>query len=361
MLLKIIAAVGALAAVSPVLMTHYPRMTGTLPMWHLGVPFGMTQEDLPDLRGKIAVVTGANSGLGKGTAQLLVAKGATVYGTCRSQARCAEAATEIGGDFRPMQLDLSSLASVDAFAADFMKREKQIDYLALNAGVMAPPFGMTEDGLETQFGVNHLAHHKLTQLLLPLVVAAAPGSRIVSVSSVAHYHNALTPSGNGMPLTLDEVNDEANYTPVVWYGYSKLANLLFGQELSARVKDQGVYVNVIHPGGVTGNLTRHVLNYEAHGDGGIMKRIDDALQSILYWDVPTASLTLLYPLVSPEVERGEGIHGKYFVPIARVMSTSTDATNSTLQKEFWEFSERLIAMWDKDHGAFKHHQNAQGA
>lgn len=336
-----------LAASSPLLMSRWPRWTGTVPMWHVGIAHGYALADVPDLTGKIALVTGANSGLGKGTAIILAKHGAVVYGTCRSPKRCAEAAREIDGDFRPMHLDLSSLQSVADFVAEFKKRESKIDFLDLNAGVMAPPYGLTEDGLETQFGVNHLAHFKLAQELLPLVVQAAPGSRIVAVASVAQY---FTPK-HGVGLTLDQINDEANYDSTFWYGQSKLANVLFAQELSERVRDKGVYVNSIHPGGVKGNLTRHVLNYNA--GSATMKNVDDFFQNIFYWDIETAALTTLYPLVSPEIEKGDGVHGQYFVPVARQMSTCEHARNATLQKELWRFSEELLAAWDLDHGAFK--------
>jgi len=185
-----------------------------------------TPDDLPDLTGRTAVVTGANSGIGLHTARRLAEHGASVVLACRNVESAQQAATTMQagshGGTRVEPLDLASLRSVRDFAARW---EGPLDLLVNNAGVMTPPhYRETEDGFELQLGTNHLGHFALTGLLLPaLLESAAP--RVVTVSSIAHH--------DGRPTVL-EGNPESTYQPQRAYGNSKLANLLFARELHKR-------------------------------------------------------------------------------------------------------------------------------
>src|SRR5659263_170325 len=157
--------------------------------------------DLPDLTGRTAVVTGANSGIGRVTAQQLAAHGATVVLACRNLDSAREAAAKMTGEVRVVALDLASQSSVRAFAAGW---EGPLDLLVNNAGVMTPPrYRETEDGFELQYGTNHLGHFALTGLLLPALLAA-PEPRVVTVASIAHH------GGNDSVLA---GNPEATYAP----------------------------------------------------------------------------------------------------------------------------------------------------
>ena len=195
-------------------------------------------DDLPDLTGTRAVVTGANSAIGFHTAAALVAHGAEVVLACRNTDSAREAAEKLPGETTVEQLDLASQASVREFAARF---EGPLDLLVNNAGVMTPPrYRETEDGHELQFGTNHLGHFALTARLLPrLLEASAP--RVVTVSSIAHHR------GDQSVL---EGNPRATYSAGKDYGNSKLANLLFATELHRRATQAGsaLVSTAAHPG-----------------------------------------------------------------------------------------------------------------
>jgi len=302
-------------------------------------------EDIPQLTGKIFVVTGANSGLGKFTSKHLALKDGKVVMACRSLEKCNGAKWEIleeckrkgkKCDLETHVLDLTSLQSVKDFAEDILKSYKRIDSLILNAGVMFGDYSLTKDGIENQFGTNHIGHFYLTKLLLPLVIESRP-STIVAVASLAHW---FTVPG-GIYSTLEQINNPTNYNSFNYYGQSKLANILFIKELDRRLKESGngdVLVNVVHPGAVRGNLTRHVSK---GSDFNLM--LDELLQKYLYWDEDVSALTVLRPAVSTQI-RKDKISGQYFVPIARypLGAESELAQNSTFAKEFWIFSEQIL-------------------
>ena len=195
---------------------------------------------MPDQSGRTALVTGANSGLGFHTALELSRHGARVLLACRSPQRAEQALGRLrlaGGSGELVALDLSSLASVRAAATEVAGRVEVLDLLVNNAGVMAPPRTLTEDGFELQLGTNHLGHFALTGRLLPLLLAA-PAPRVVTVSSGAHRLGSIA---------FDDLMGERSYRRWGAYGQSKLANLLFTSELDTRFCDRLTAV-AAHPG-----------------------------------------------------------------------------------------------------------------
>lgn len=207
---------------------------------------------IPDQSGRTAVVTGGNSGIGYAAARELARRGASVVLACRSAARGRAAEVQLraevpGADVEFMPLDLADLATVGEFAQTYGRRHAILDLLVNNAGVMALPYGRTADGFETQFGVNHLGHFALTGLLLPRLLAAPPGARIVNLSSGFH---ALG------DVDHEDLNGERSYRRWIAYGRSKSANLLFTHELARRLAaaGSGIVPAAAHPGYASTNL-----------------------------------------------------------------------------------------------------------
>jgi len=208
-----------------------------------------------DLSGRIYIVTGANSGSGFATAKQLAEQGAHVVGACRrvdaGKAAFADL-SNIRGSVEIMELDLASLASVRSFAETFLAKQDHLDGLVNNAGVMMPPKGKTKDGFETQFGINHLGHFLLTELLLDILKASAP-SRIVCVSSVAHAGMRGQPA----EIDFDDLNYEnREYSAAGAYGQSKLANVLYALNLAQRLEGTEVSAFSVHPGWIRSNLVQ---------------------------------------------------------------------------------------------------------
>ncbi|MFC1415895.1 oxidoreductase [Streptacidiphilus cavernicola] len=211
-----------------------------------------TAADVPDQTGRVALVTGANTGLGLETATVLAQQGATVVLACRNTAKAEAAAKQIGGDTRLLALDLASLASVRAAAAEAHQRFDRLDLLINNAGVMIPPHQRTADGFELQFGTNHLGHFALTGLLLDLL-RDTEGSRVVVVSSLAHKRAR---SG----INFDDLQSERHYSRMGAYVQSKMANLMFMYALQRRLagSDARTIALAAHPGFSATELTRYV-------------------------------------------------------------------------------------------------------
>lgn len=193
--------------------------------------------------GKVVVITGANSGIGKETAIDLARRGGKVYIACRDVKRGEDALKEImekseSNDVHFLQLDLASMDSIREFCKKFHELECQLHILINNAGIMACPKATTKDGFEIQLGTNHLGHFLLTNLLLDLLKAAAP-SRVVVVSSILHRIGRIKK---------DDLNSEKSYWKWFVYGQSKLANILFTRELAKRLEGTKVTANCLHPG-----------------------------------------------------------------------------------------------------------------
>jgi NAD(P)-dependent dehydrogenase (short-subunit alcohol dehydrogenase family) len=214
-----------------------------------------TAADVPEQRGRTAVVTGANTGIGFWTALALARRGAVTVLACRDLGRGKQAAAAIeaaapDAEVRVIQLDLSSLASVRDAAAQISGRSERLDLLINNAGLMMPPASTTADGFELQFGTNHLGHFALTGLLLPHMLTVA-GSRVVTVSSNAHRTGRI---GFG-----DLQWQRRRYRRMAAYSQSKLANLMFSYELQHRLVQAGAATVALaaHPGTATTQLVRH--------------------------------------------------------------------------------------------------------
>ena len=209
-----------------------------------------------DLDGCVYIVTGANSGVGLATAAQLVRQGAGVIAACRRVDAGRQAAADLmseRGQIEVMGLDLGSLRSVRSFADAFVAGHKRLDGLINNAGVMHTPEGKTEDGFETQVGINYLGHFLLTELLLETLRLSAP-SRIVCVSSVFHVGARQQPGD----IILDDLNFEMRpYDSRLAYTQSKLAIVLHALDLSRRLKGTGVSAFSVHPGWVRSNLIQH--------------------------------------------------------------------------------------------------------
>jgi NAD(P)-dependent dehydrogenase (short-subunit alcohol dehydrogenase family) len=211
-----------------------------------------TTADVPDQTGRTALVTGANSGLGLQTAAVLAEHGATVVLACRNPGKAEAAAAAMGGRTELLALDLASLDSVRAAAAEAHERFDRLDLLINNAGVMHPPHQRTADGFELQFGTNHLGHFALTGLLLDLL-RDTEGSRVVVLSSLTHK---MARRG----LDFDDLQSERHYRRVAAYAQSKLANLMFMYALQRRLADSGAKTIALaaHPGYAATELTRHI-------------------------------------------------------------------------------------------------------
>ena len=213
-----------------------------------------TSDDVPGQHGRLAVVTGANTGLGFETARVLAARGASVVLAVRDtekgkRAAAAIARTAPGANVMIQPLDLASLDSIRAAAGELRAQHPAIDLLINNAGVMFPPKQATGDGFELQLGTNHLGHFALTGLLLEQMLPV-PGSRVVTVSSLAHRLRAR--------IHFDDLQAERSYHRVAAYSQSKLANLMFTYELARRLSGAGTTIALAaHPGLTATELTRN--------------------------------------------------------------------------------------------------------
>ncbi|KAJ1729263.1 hypothetical protein LPJ61_003611 [Coemansia biformis] len=278
--------------------------------------------------GKLAIVTGANCGIGFETAKAIGRAGYTTILACRNPELAKEAVellerqTGLVGRFKFMQLDLSSIESVDKFVGDIRAREGPIDLLVNNAGVMACPLSRTKDGIELQFGTNHVGHFVLTMGLLDQLKQAQGGARIVVVSSIA--------ASLQRKIDYGLVEQEHRYKKWENYGAVKLANLLFANALARKLQGTNVTVNSLHPGTVATNLMRHV------GGASWLHSIG---QKTIFDSVATGSITSVYVALAPELASETGkfyAHG-----LLRDMHPDGDCIEA--QDELWAYTEKLVA------------------
>jgi NAD(P)-dependent dehydrogenase (short-subunit alcohol dehydrogenase family) len=295
-----------------------------------------TTADIPDQNGRVAVITGSNTGLGFQTAAALAAKGARVVLAVRNLDKGRDAAREIqksspDADVALQELDLTSLESIRAAAEQLRADHDRIDLLINNAGVMYPPKATTKDGFELQFGTNHLGHFALTGLLLDRLLPVA-GSRVVTVSSVGHRVLA--------DIHFDDLQWERSYNRVAAYGQSKLANLMFTYELQRRLASHATTIAVAaHPGFSDTELMRHLP--------GPLQSVLRIAAPLVTQDAAGGALPQLRAATDPAV-----IGGQYYGPSGFAQSqgapvivgSSTRSHDAERQRKLWAVSEELTGV-----------------
>ena len=288
--------------------------------------------DVGDQTGRVAIVTGANRGIGLPTAEELSRRSARVVMACRSVESARAAAGRIGrgnlsGSVDVMELDLANLASIREFAQEFRRRFERLDLLINNAGVMLPPLTRTADGFEVQIGTNHLGHFALTARLLKLLVETA-GSRVVTVASTGHRFAAID---------FDDLQWQARkYQPIRAYFESKLANLLFTYELQRRFDRAGVQAlaAAAHPGWTGTDLLR-------------FSRVLQWLSSFLAMSPLQGALPTLYAATAPDVQPGGYYGPDGFAQISGYpgqVRSSSASRDSTVAARLWTVSEELVSL-----------------
>lgn len=300
-------------------------------------PSAWTAADVPDQRGRIAVVTGANSGIGFEAAAVLAARGAHVVLAVRNPEKGGEARERIlaaspNADVTVRELDLTSLDSVRAAAAALKTGFPRVDLLINNAGVMWTPKEVTRDGFELQFGTNHLGHFAFTGLLLDQLLTV-PGSRVVTVASLAHRMMA--------DIHFDDLQWEHRYSRIGAYGQSKLANLLFTYELQRRLAadSEPTIAVAAHPGGSYTELARNVPTvlhpaYRIVGPLIFQNAAMGALPTLRAATDPTASGADYYGPDGIGEQRGN----------PKLVHSSPRSHDPDLQRRLWAVSEELTGV-----------------
>jgi NAD(P)-dependent dehydrogenase (short-subunit alcohol dehydrogenase family) len=295
-----------------------------------------TASDIPDQTGRLAVVTGANSGLGKSIARELGRAGATVVIAVRNTDKGEQAVADIrrevaSAELSVQRLDLADLASVRSFAQAF--DHHHLDVLVNNAGIMAPPRRLTADGFESQIGTNHLGHFALTGLLLPTLLAA-PAPRVVTMSSEAHWIGKMR---------FDDLQFEHGYNNWRAYGQSKLANLMFCFELARRAAeaDTALVSVAAHPGYAATNL-------QFAGPAGRLERAVMVVgNKVIAQSADMGALPALYAATVTDLPSGsfvgpDGLLGGRGHP--HVVSAAAKAYDAEAWKRLWELSEQLTGV-----------------
>lgn len=288
--------------------------------------------DIPDQTGRVAIVTGANTGLGLETAKALAAHGAHVVLAVRNAEKGKAAADAItaahsNADVTLQSLDLSSLESVRRASDELKARYDKIDLLINNAGVMWTEKSSTADGFELQFGTNHLGHYALTGLLLERLLPVE-GSRVVTVSSIGHRIRAA--------IHFDDLQWERDYDRVAAYGQSKLANLLFTYELQRRLAGTNTVALAAHPGGSNTELARNSPLW--------VRAVFDVVAPLLVQGADMGALPTLRAATDPAA-----LGGQYYGPDGfmeqrgnpKVVASSEQSYDLDLQRRLWSVSEKL--------------------
>jgi NAD(P)-dependent dehydrogenase (short-subunit alcohol dehydrogenase family) len=298
-----------------------------------------TVENIPDLTGKVIIITGANSGIGFEAAREFARKGARIILASRNKNKAEAALSQIqteipGSRAEILQLDLANLKSVQQFAESFKKNYDRLDTLLNNAGIMMVPYGKTKDGFEKQFGTNHLGHFALTGLLIDLLLKT-PGARVVNISSNAHHFGEMNFS-NRM------YENGEGYSPQKAYGRSKLANLLFTYELQRRFNTIEVETIALaaHPGISNTNLGAHIFKRWR-------LRILQPLMELMLQSAAMGALPGIRAAVDPEVRGGQyfgpdGPKERSGYPVVVLSNEASYNLNDALQ--LWEISEKLTGV-----------------
>src|SRR6266478_6260426 len=291
-----------------------------------------TSDDVPGQQGRLAVVTGANTGLGFEAAQVLAARGASVVLAVRDIEKGKRAAARItgtapGANVMVQPLDLTSLDSIRAAASELRAKHPRIDLLVNNAGVMLTPRQTTRDGFELQFGTNHLGHFALTGLLLEQMLPV-PGSRVVTLSSLVHRVRAR--------INFGDLQGERSYRRVAAYGQSKLANLMFTYELARRLSGAGTTIAVAaHPGLASTELARYTPAVAAFFYARVSQK------------PAMGALPALRAATDPGVAGGQyygpgGLLGTRGYP--KLAHSSGQSRDTALQRRLWAVSQELTGV-----------------
>ena len=298
---------------------------------------GWSAEDIPSLEGRVALVTGANSGLGLESVRALAARGATVILACRSRSRAEASQSQLQKHgllrLELLDLDLADLNSVEAAATAVGQRYGRLDLLLNNAGVMAPPRTLTAQGHELQFGVNHLGHMALTQRLLPLM-EGQPDPRVVTVTSGAQYFGRIR---------WNDPSWSSDYDRYGAYGQSKLANVMFALELEAQLRQRNSNVRSLaaHPG-----IARTELQPTALANGGNRaEALAYRLMDPLFQSAAMGALPQLHAATAASAQGGEhygpggwgGLRG--YPALCRLAPAALDPEQ---RQRLWALSEELI-------------------
>lgn len=277
------------------------------------------------MHGKIVMITGANSGIGKETAKVLAEKGATIILICRNKERGEATLKELkektkSNKFELYLADLADPNAIQRVVAQFREKYDKLDVLINNAGLVLSKRIVTPLGYEKTFAVNHLGHFLLTNLLLDLLIESAP-SRIINVSSGVHT------SAN---LNFDDINLSSGFRSIRAYANSKLANLLFTYELARRLEGTGVTVNALHPGFVRSNFGRR-------GRKRYVRILFD-IARIFAISVEKGAKTSIYLASSPEVK---DVTGKYYYK-SKPVKSSKASYDREAQKKLWQLSKEAF-------------------
>ena len=298
---------------------------------------GWTADDIPSQEGRVALVTGANSGLGLETARALSAHGATVILACRSPRKGENARLQLMAEgltrLDLIELNLADLTDVARAAAVVSDRYGQLDLLINNAGVMAPPRRTTAQGHELQFGVNHLGHMALTQALLPLM-QNQPDPRVVTVTSGAQYFGTIR---------WDDPNWSERYDRYGAYGQSKLANVMFALELDARLREQNSPIRSLaaHPG-----IARTELQPTAIASvGNRFEALAYRLMDPLFQSASVGALPQLHAATAATAQGGEHYGPEQFGGLRgapALCRVAPAAKQPAVRQRLWSLSEQLI-------------------
>jgi NAD(P)-dependent dehydrogenase (short-subunit alcohol dehydrogenase family) len=291
---------------------------------------------IPSQENKIAIVTGANTGLGFETTLALAKKDMTVIMACRNADKAQIAKDQIirevpNARIELLTLDLSSLKSVRNFASNFLNKFKQLHLLINNAGIMIPPYSKTEDGFESQFATNYLGHFLLTGLLLDTIIKT-PDSRIVSLSSIAHKKGKIV---------FDDLNWEKKYSAMGAYGQSKLACLMFAYELQRRFDKAGITTKSVaaHPGVSDTELFRHIPKFAYYIGFPIIKLMTQSAKN--------GAMPTLYAALNADVSGGDYIGPKGFLEMKGKphKTISTPLSHDTdIAEKLWGITEKLTGI-----------------
>jgi len=296
-----------------------------------------TAADIPDQSGRVAVVTGANTGLGYWTAEMLADKGAHVVLAVRNLDKGKDAVDRITAkspkaDVALQQLDLTSLDAIRETAEELRAAHERIDLLINNAGVMYTDKATTKDGFELQFGTNHLGHFAFTGLLLDRLLPVQ-GSRVVTVSSIGHRIIAK--------IHFDDLQWQRSYNRVAAYGQSKLANLMFTYELQRRLAAKGAPTVALaaHPGGSDTELTRNIPR--------LLKPVVDVLWPMFSQSAEMGALPTVRAATDPSAQGGQyygpdGIGEQRGYP--KVVKSSKQSHDEAIQRRLWAVSEELTGV-----------------